>query len=222
MLVNVPSSRQPSSTCCTWPRLCGSVTMSSDRVGTHCTGRPVRSAHAPTTTYSECSPAFPPNPPPTCGVMTRTFSFSKLSAAQNCPCTRCGIWFDTHNVMRPVSGSTAAAAPSGSIGTTAIRWLTYVPRITCSSPNSTGASSANTWASFDPCCSNSSGAPSRSASSAVVTASSGSMSAQTAWAASTPAANDSASTTAIASPTKRTRSTASGGCLKSACTGAKP
>ena len=104
MLVKVPSSRHPNSTCCTWPRLWGRVTMSSDRVGTHWTGRPVRSAQAPTTTYSECRPALPPNPPPTCGVTTRTFSCSRLSAEQNWPWTRCGIWFDTHSVTRPVSG----------------------------------------------------------------------------------------------------------------------
>ena len=98
--------------------------MSSLRVGTQITGRPVRSAQAATTVYSECSPALPPNPPPTWGVTTRTVDCSTPSALHTWPWTRCGIWFDTHSVRRPVVGSTSAAAPSGSIGATAMRWFT--------------------------------------------------------------------------------------------------
>ena len=37
-----------------------------------CTGRPSEAAAAATTEYSAWMPALPPNPPPTCGVTTRT------------------------------------------------------------------------------------------------------------------------------------------------------
>ena len=98
--------------------------MSSDRVGTHCTGRPVRSAHAPTTTYSECRPALPPNPPPTCGVTTRTFSGSRLERRAELAVHQVGHLVRDPQRQAPVSASTSAAAQSGSIGTTAMRWLT--------------------------------------------------------------------------------------------------
>ena len=97
--------------------------MSSLRGGTHTTGRPVRRAAAATTVYSAWMPALPPNPPPTCGVTTRICAGSIPSAPASWPCSPCGICVDAQNVRRP-SASTSAAQQSGSIGTTAMRWLT--------------------------------------------------------------------------------------------------
>jgi hypothetical protein len=105
--------------------------MSSLRGGTHTTGRPVRRAAAATTVYSAWTPALPPKPPPTWGVTTRISAGSIDSAAASWPCRPCGICVDAQNVSRPAS-STSAAQQSGSIGTTAMRWLTYRPRTTTS------------------------------------------------------------------------------------------
>jgi hypothetical protein len=119
--------------------------------------------------------------------------------------------------MEPSAGSVGIMRqPLGSIGTPASRWLTIDTSATTSAP----ASGSSSWPkavpkhTLVPAASNSTGAPSASASGALTIGGSGSMSTNTASAASTACARVSATTAATTSPTKRTVSPANTGRLK--------
>ena len=57
---------------------------------------------------------FPPNPPPTCGVMTRTFSGASFNCEAICGWAMKGVWVESQTVS--LSPSIRATAVCGSIG----------------------------------------------------------------------------------------------------------
>src|SRR3954463_16276801 len=113
--------------------------MASDLDATHLTGLPSFNAAAPATRCSTYGAAFGPNPPPTHGQTTRSFSGSRPSIGAYAPCTECGAWCETHNVSPPSPGT--AMMPFVSIGPPASRWLTIVTSATELAPASGSESS---------------------------------------------------------------------------------
>ena len=179
----------------------------------NCTGRPRCCAAAAVTTWSAIPPcAFPPNPPPTCGAITRTASSGICNERASWTRAPCGTWVDSHTARLPSPSGTASAAwPS--IGATARRGIRSSVRTTISEPSNPGGSPSDghSSATFDPCSGKSTGAPGATAAATSRTTGNWSSSTTTSSAASSAAASDSATTATTRSPTYRTTSTASGG-----------
>ena len=176
------------------------------------------------TVCSAMMPALPPNPPPTCGVMTRIWAGSRPTTGDASVRNICGICVDTYTVWAgpsPWLGTTTMALPS--MGTTATRWFSIRARTTTSAVANRSAfsGSRNPPMRLPGSASNSCEAPSSNACSASTTARSTPYSTTTNSDASTAAASVWATTTATMSPTKRTLSTASGGRLQASLTGMK-
>jgi hypothetical protein len=121
--VNVPSLRAAELDVLDLPRLCASATMSSLRVDIHVTGSAERCASAATTCLLGVQPALPPKPPPTCGVTTRSCDLSVRARAQQ-PVQQVRHLGAAVERQPAVVAPRTAAAPCGSIGATAMRWLT--------------------------------------------------------------------------------------------------
>ena len=86
----MPSSFRPSLADISKSRPWTSDTMSSERVSVHLTARPSARAAAAATRYSTYTAAFGPNPPPTHGHTTRSWSGSNPSAGARAAWAPCG------------------------------------------------------------------------------------------------------------------------------------
>ena len=95
--------------------------MFSLRVSVQRIGLPVARATQPTSTSSTAIP-LAPNPPPTSGATTRTFSGSRPSSTPRTILSWWGVCELIHSVSRP-SSPHCAALERGSIGHAASRWL---------------------------------------------------------------------------------------------------
>ena len=86
---------------------------SSARLHTTRTGLPASVARR-AASIACCDALLPPKPPPTYGVMTRTFSAGSFSACATCVFSGNGVCVPAHTVTLPFS--TAATAECVSIG----------------------------------------------------------------------------------------------------------
>ena len=108
--MTLPSRVPPIVTFWTWARPWPSAIIDSLRVSVQRTGRSSRLLSSPSTISSGYVPILAPKPPPTSGVMTRTWSASSSLPATKTPLMPWACCVDTHWCRRPSTHAAADAA----------------------------------------------------------------------------------------------------------------